>query len=241
MPSRTVNDEDCRDYFLSARNGDPVDMTKLNQAMGKLKMDGCIISAESRVSKLVSDFEAALVHLNMEGFAETEPKLTVDFLMAAITPLAVQKRVRELMKLHENLIVGNVPLANFTQTDGRCFKCLSTDNNVFKCPKVASGEARLLMDRAKVIWAETKKESKPGRAVTIAKEVKTVANETTAILCAARVLCTANQVVAMDASFDSGADQSVIPLRTLKRLQDAGRDMVVTELPAPISLVQATQ
>ncbi|RHY25083.1 hypothetical protein DYB32_008527 [Aphanomyces invadans] len=63
----------------------------------KLKMDGSIISAESRVSKLVSDIEAALVRLNMEGFAETEPKLTVDSLMAAITPLAVQKRVRELM------------------------------------------------------------------------------------------------------------------------------------------------
>ncbi|ETW00405.1 hypothetical protein H310_07044 [Aphanomyces invadans] len=72
-------------------------MTKLNLAKGKLKMDGSIISAESRVSKLVSDIEAALVRLNMEGFAETEPKLTVDSLMAAITPLAVQKRVRELM------------------------------------------------------------------------------------------------------------------------------------------------
>ncbi|RHY20402.1 hypothetical protein DYB32_010033 [Aphanomyces invadans] len=88
-PSHELNDEDWHDYFLSARNGDPVDMTKLNLAMGKLKMDGSIISAESRVSKLVSDFEAALVRLNMEGFAETEPKLTVDSLMAAITPLAV--------------------------------------------------------------------------------------------------------------------------------------------------------
>ncbi|RHY22043.1 hypothetical protein DYB25_006383 [Aphanomyces astaci] len=77
-------------------------MTKLNQAMGKLRMDTSILSSESRVSKLVSDFEATLVRLNMEGFAESEPKLTVDFLMAAIMPPAVQKRVRELMKLYEN-------------------------------------------------------------------------------------------------------------------------------------------
>ncbi|ETW05302.1 hypothetical protein H310_04255 [Aphanomyces invadans] len=112
-PSHELNDEDWRDYFLSARNGDPVDMTKLNQAMGKLKMDRSIISAESRVSKRVNDFEAPLVRLYMEGFAETEPKLTVDFLMAAITPLAVQKRVRELMKLHENRAYKN---------DARSFK-----------------------------------------------------------------------------------------------------------------------
>ena len=37
-------------------------------------------SAESRVSKLVSDFDAILVRLSMEGFAETEGKLTVDYL-----------------------------------------------------------------------------------------------------------------------------------------------------------------
>ncbi|RHZ39132.1 hypothetical protein DYB31_016082, partial [Aphanomyces astaci] len=101
-PSHELTEEDWRDFFLGARNGDPVDMTKFNQAMGKLRMDTSILSSESRVSKLVSDFEATLVRLNMEGFAESEPKLTVDFLLAAIMPPAVQKRVRELMKLYEN-------------------------------------------------------------------------------------------------------------------------------------------
>ncbi|RHY36647.1 hypothetical protein DYB38_013742, partial [Aphanomyces astaci] len=101
-PSHELTEEDWRDFFLGARNGDPVDMTKLNQAMGKLWMGTSILSSESRVSKLVSDFEATLVRLNMKGFAESEPMLTVDFLMAVIMPPAVQKRVRELMKLYEN-------------------------------------------------------------------------------------------------------------------------------------------
>ncbi|ETV97347.1 hypothetical protein H310_09684 [Aphanomyces invadans] len=181
--------------------------------------------------------------------------------MAAIKPPAVQKRVRELMKLHENNTCGvtassnlwfklplcppkllaekvkeqekklkgnrdhpkkgdkpvavvnvdNVPVSNFTHNDG---KCLSADHNEFKCPKAAIGEGRLLMDRAKSIWAETKKKGKPEKAVTIAREVKTVdPNEKMAVLCAANVVSTANHVVALDASFDSGADQSVIPQR----------------------------
>ncbi|RLO08650.1 hypothetical protein DYB28_003939 [Aphanomyces astaci] len=270
-PSHELTEEDWRDFCLGARNGDPVDMTKLNQAMGKLWMGTSILSSESRVSKLVSDFEATLVRLNMKGFAESEPMLTVDFLMAVIMPPAVQKRVRELMKLYENpgykkdtsslvqatplpprptptpdktgdkggrggrgrggrdktvavVNVDRVPITNFTQKDGKCFKYLSTGHNVFKCPKVADGEARLLMDRAKAIWAEARGEGKTEKAITIDKEVKTVEpSEESAVLCAARVVCTASQAVALDASFDSGAGQSVISPKTLQMLKDAGR------------------
>ncbi|RQM22268.1 hypothetical protein B5M09_010985 [Aphanomyces astaci] len=185
----------------------------------------------------------------MEGFAESEPKLTVDFLMAAIMPPAVQKRVCELMKLYENRsynkdarafknwlaeymrhygefdpLVQATPLPprptptpdkshdkgdkggrggrgrggrDKTVADGKCFKCLSAGHNVFKCPKVADGEARLLMDRAKAIWAEAQGEGKMEKAVTIAKE-------------------------------------SVIPPKTFQLLKDAGRDVVVTDLPTPV-------
>ncbi|RQM22576.1 hypothetical protein B5M09_007402 [Aphanomyces astaci] len=271
-PSHELTEEDWRDFSLGARIVDPVDMTKLNQAMGKLRMDISILSSESRVSKLVS-FEATLVRLNLEGFAESEPKLTVDFLMAAIMPPAVQKRVRELMKIYENRgykkdarafknwlaeymrrygefepLVQATPLSpRPTPTPdktgdkggrgGKCFKCLSTGHNVFKCPKVADGEARLLMDRAKAIWAEARGEGKTEKAITIAKEVKTVEpSEESAVLCAARVVCTASQAVALDASFDSGAHQSVIPPKTLQMLKDAGRDVVVTDLPTPLPI-----
>jgi hypothetical protein len=67
--------------------------------MAKLKMDVNVHSTESRVSKLVAGFEACLVRLSLEGFAESEPQMTVEFLVAAIQPAAVQKRLSELMKL----------------------------------------------------------------------------------------------------------------------------------------------
>ncbi|RHY06440.1 hypothetical protein DYB25_014025 [Aphanomyces astaci] len=60
------------------------------------------------MSKLFSEFVAALVRLLMEGFAEAEPNLRaepnlmVDYLVAAVQPLAVRARVKELMKLNEN-------------------------------------------------------------------------------------------------------------------------------------------
>ncbi|RHY25219.1 hypothetical protein DYB32_008457 [Aphanomyces invadans] len=57
-PSHELTEEDWRVYFLGAREGDPVDMNKLNLAMAKLKMDPSVQSSESRVAKLVSDFEA---------------------------------------------------------------------------------------------------------------------------------------------------------------------------------------
>ncbi|RQM27062.1 hypothetical protein B5M09_012245, partial [Aphanomyces astaci] len=277
--SEPWTEDDWRTYFLGARECDPVDMTKLCQNMSKLKMDRSIQSAESRVSKLVSDFEAILVRLSIEGFAESEPKLTVDFLMAAITPPVVQKRVKELMKKDarafktwlseymprygefEPLVqafpappktvdppkgdpkprkqkvvavinVHKVPLTNFIPANGKsvCFKCLNPDHGVFQCTKCAPGEAQLLMNRAKVVWAEARTNAKPVSVVT--KVVQP--NEDSAVMCAARVVCTASQAVALDASFDSGADQSVMPPSTLRMLQDAGRDVVVTDLPAPV-------
>ncbi|RLN99817.1 hypothetical protein DYB28_009571 [Aphanomyces astaci] len=280
--SHELTEDDWRTYFLGARECNPVDMTKLCQNMSKLKMDGSIQSAESRVSKLVSDFEAILVRLSMEGFAESEPKLTVDFLMAAITPPVVQKRVKELMKLNENrsfkkdarafktwlseymrrygefeplvqavpappktvdppkgdpkprkqkvvavINVDKVPLTNFIPANGKsvCFKCLNLDHGVFQCTMCAPGEAQLLMNRAKVVWAEARTNAKPVAVVT--KVVQP--NEDSAVMCAARVVCTASQAVALDASFDSGADQSVMPPSTLRMLQDAGHDLAEEE------------
>ncbi|RQM19197.1 hypothetical protein B5M09_011145 [Aphanomyces astaci] len=76
--------------------------------MAKLKMDTTVQSTESRVSKLFSEFVAALVRHLMEGFAEAEPNLRaepnlmVDYLVAAVQPLAARARVKELLKLNEN-------------------------------------------------------------------------------------------------------------------------------------------
>ncbi|ETV97426.1 hypothetical protein H310_09756 [Aphanomyces invadans] len=126
--------------------------------------------------------------------------------------------------------VNKVPNSHFTQGKKACFKCLSQDHNVFKCPKVAEGEAKLLMERARAIWASE------ARNISVVERVAAPVQPTleAAISCAARVVCTASQTIPLDASFDSGADQSVIPPATIKMLQAAGRDVVVTDLPAPV-------
>ena len=215
-----LTEADWRAYFLEARVQEPLDLVKVNAAMAKLKMDLTVQSAESRVSKLVSDFETILVRLSLEGFAESEPRMTVDYLIAAIQPVAVQKRVAELMKLQENKafkkdarafkswlceymrrygefepvfgaapqtpaapkprvqdvkpeptgrkkkkgtvaavskVPGKVPDSNFLTAEKACWKCLSKDHNVFACPKAAEGEAKILMERAREVWAAAKK------------------------------------------------------------------------------------
>ncbi|ETV71525.1 hypothetical protein H257_13188 [Aphanomyces astaci] len=121
--------------------------------------------------------------------------------------LALQRLRLRLTKLVTRAEEG--PYHQLHTEGGKCFKCLSTGHNVFKCPKVADGEARLLMDRAKAIWAEARGEGKDGEGDNHCQR-------------------------ALDASFDSGAHQSVIPPKTLQMLKDAGRDVVVTDLPTPV-------
>ena len=292
-----LTEADWREYFLGAREGDPLDMAKLDAAMTKLKMDASIGLAESCVSKLVSNFQVILVRLSMEGFAESEPKLTVDYRIAAVQPQVVQKRVKELMKLNENraykkdacafkawlanymrrygefeqlvapaaarsvregrpvvedkvtdklaaraekarlakverdeanvvavVDVDKVPEGNFTQEKRACFKCLKVDHNVFQCPKVVEGEAAALMAHARLVWAKQKP-----KAVTVAHRLVDVTTSL-AIGGKARVVCVIAADVHLDASFDSGADQAVIPPKMLDRLRAAGKDVVVNDL-----------
>ncbi|RHY44895.1 hypothetical protein DYB34_010217 [Aphanomyces astaci] len=62
--SHELTEEDWKVFFLGAKDCDPVDTSKLDAAIVKLKMDTTVQSAESRVSNLVSDFEAELMKLN---------------------------------------------------------------------------------------------------------------------------------------------------------------------------------
>ncbi|RLN99441.1 hypothetical protein DYB28_005996 [Aphanomyces astaci] len=274
--SHELTEEDWKVFFLGAKDCDPADMSKLDTGMAKLKMDANVQSAKSRVSKLVSDFNAFLVRLSMDGFAEAEPKLTVDYLVAAVQPPAVRARVKEFMKLNENrslkkdardfkrwladymrrygeyeplmaattktpkagkaprvvavVNVDKIPKSNFTQEKRACFKCLSPEHNVFKCPKVSDGDAKLLMERARSIWKETK-------SVTVVETVDVAGvSLDNAVMCAARMVCVAGQAVSLDASFDSGADQSVVPPATLAKLKKQGRNVLVTKLKTPIKV-----
>ena len=57
--SHELVEEDWRTFFLGAQECDPVDIQKLDKAMHKLEMETGFQSAESRVSKLVSNFDAS--------------------------------------------------------------------------------------------------------------------------------------------------------------------------------------
>ncbi|CAK4770906.1 unnamed protein product, partial [Aphanomyces euteiches] len=312
-PSSQVTEEDWKAYFLDSQDDEPVDLAKLNSAMSKLKMDTNIQSPESRVSKLISDFELILVRLSMEGFAELEPKKTVDFLVAAIQPVSVRERIKELLSLQENralkkdarafrfwlanymkrfgefeplmaasaksagavkvkddgpslqkknrkdrnekkhIVVAvaksdDVPDANFFNEKRACFKCLMTDHNVFKCPKVVEGEAKILMDRARAVWKKAADSDKaPGQAAAPqgqqkAERVVTVVEKQDqpgvtrqqAVGRSSGVVCIANNTLTLDVSFDSGADQSVLPRKTLELLRAQGKMVKVTKLESPI-------
>jgi hypothetical protein len=111
--ARDISEDDWKDYFLASRDCDPIDLMKLDTAVAKLKMNVALASAESRVSKLVSDFESVLVKLYMEGFAGAEPKKTVEHLIVTIMPVSLRNRVKERLKLSEN---------RHLKKDGRGFK-----------------------------------------------------------------------------------------------------------------------
>ncbi|KAE9305703.1 hypothetical protein PF008_g21651 [Phytophthora fragariae] len=67
--------------------------------MKALKMDTEIPDAESRVVKLVSDFHVLLDAQDMHEFPITEPKLSVEFLCAAVEPSVLRVSVNtELTK-----------------------------------------------------------------------------------------------------------------------------------------------
>ncbi|CAK4720530.1 unnamed protein product, partial [Aphanomyces euteiches] len=236
----------------------------------------------------------------MEGFAELEPKKTVDFLVAAIQPVSESRALKKdarafrfwfanymkrfgefepLMaasaksagavkvkddgpslqkknrkdkneKKHNVVAVAksdDVSDANFFNEKRACFKCLKTDHNVFKCPKVVEGEAKILMDRVRAVWKKAADSDKaPGQAAAPqgqqkAERVVTVVEKQDqpgvtwqqAVGRSSGVVCIANNTLTLDVSFDSGADQSVLPRKTLELLRAQGKMVKVTKLESP--------
>ncbi|RLO02002.1 hypothetical protein DYB28_001056 [Aphanomyces astaci] len=196
-----------------------------------------------------------------------EPKLTVDYLVAAVQPTAARACVKERMKLNENRglkkdacdikrwladyirrygefealmatrhhHVQNVascdqdpqgwkepqgrgcrerrqgPKSNFTQEKCACFKCL---HNVFKCPKLADCEAKLLMERARSICQVGNRRQDSRRCRGVPRECRDVR--------CSRSVC--------------GWSGSVVPPTTLVKLKKLGRNVLVTKLKIPIKV-----
>ncbi|KAF4043513.1 hypothetical protein GN244_ATG04119 [Phytophthora infestans] len=88
-----ITEDEWKSYFLEARRSEVQDPARLAQAMRALSMDTSLPDAESRVMKLVTDFNAILDSQDMDDFPLEEPKMTVTFLCAALKSQALKQTV----------------------------------------------------------------------------------------------------------------------------------------------------
>ncbi|KAG6613363.1 uncharacterized protein IUM83_17045 [Phytophthora cinnamomi] len=97
-----ISEEEWKHYFLDARHVADKNYGALTQAMKALKMDTEIPDAESRVVKLVSDFHILLDDQDTDEFPIIEPKLSVEFLCAAVEPSVLRVSVNTELKKAAN-------------------------------------------------------------------------------------------------------------------------------------------
>ncbi|OWY99768.1 hypothetical protein PHMEG_00029175 [Phytophthora megakarya] len=90
-PETEITEEEWKAYFLAARRPEVQDHARLTQAMRSLSMDTSLPDAESRVMQLVTDFNAILDTQDMDDFPIDEPKMSVEFLCAALKPQALKQ------------------------------------------------------------------------------------------------------------------------------------------------------
>ena len=81
-----MTENDWKNYFLAANVGNEVDIAVVEGAMKSLHMDIDIKDAESRVMKLLTDFQNKLEVIDMEAMMYEEPKQCVQFLCRALAP-----------------------------------------------------------------------------------------------------------------------------------------------------------
>jgi hypothetical protein len=55
-------------------------------------------------------------------------------------------------------------------------------------------------------------------------------------MCVARVVCVVEEALPVTVTFDSGADQSVIPPKTLEMLKEAGKYVKIYKLAKPVAV-----
>ncbi|RQM29351.1 hypothetical protein B5M09_008053 [Aphanomyces astaci] len=97
-----ITENDWRDYFLSAREVQELDLDSVAKAMASLKMDTKIRDAESRVGRLLADFYDKLEQLDVAHLPEQEPKQSVKILTAAIRPSQLKATVERQLTREAN-------------------------------------------------------------------------------------------------------------------------------------------
>ncbi|KAE9259978.1 hypothetical protein PF008_g33227, partial [Phytophthora fragariae] len=74
-PESEITEEDWKAYILAARRPEVQDHARLAQVMRSLSMSTTLPDAESRVMKLVTDFNEILDAQDMDDFPLEEPKM----------------------------------------------------------------------------------------------------------------------------------------------------------------------
>ncbi|RLO06027.1 hypothetical protein DYB28_012590, partial [Aphanomyces astaci] len=134
-----ITEKDWRDYFLSAREVQELDLDSVAKAMASLKMDTKIRDAESRVRRLLADFYDKLEQLDVTHLPEQEPKQSVKILTAAIRPSQLKATVERQLTREANKAY---------KSDVKLFcRWLVEDHKLLKCPKCQPGEAQRLLDQ----------------------------------------------------------------------------------------------
>ncbi|CAK4320380.1 unnamed protein product, partial [Aphanomyces euteiches] len=109
-PFEEITEDEWRDYFLSAREVQELDLEWVTKAMASLKMDTRIRDAESRVGRLLADFYEKLEQLDVAHLPSQEPKQSVKILTAAIRPAALKATVeRQLAREANKVYKSSVP------------------------------------------------------------------------------------------------------------------------------------
>ncbi|EEY55232.1 uncharacterized protein PITG_09135 [Phytophthora infestans T30-4] len=88
-----ITEDEWKSYFLEARRSEVQDPARLAQAMRALSMGTSLPDAESRVMKLVTDFNEILDSQDMDDFPLEDPKMAVEFLCAALKPQVLKQTV----------------------------------------------------------------------------------------------------------------------------------------------------
>ncbi|RLO10271.1 hypothetical protein DYB28_000086 [Aphanomyces astaci] len=97
-----ITENNWRDYFLSAREAQELDLASVTKAMASLKMDMKIRDAESRVGRLLDDFYDKLEQLDVAHLPEQERQQSVKILRAAIRPSQLKATVERQLTREAN-------------------------------------------------------------------------------------------------------------------------------------------
>ena len=98
----SITEDDWREYFLSARQPEKIDIGLVKAAMRGLKMKTTHADSTSRIVELTADFEAILDSMDLEWFTEQEPKASVRFLLNALEPRVFRETIRAELEMQSN-------------------------------------------------------------------------------------------------------------------------------------------